>query len=242
MRNRRSHSSTSCRLARCDCCSYRGWTGRGASLLDCKQHFHQSLDAQVISYPTNELLGYEALAERISVPSEPFAIVAESFSGPIGITLAARNLTHLRALVLVASFAQSPIAVPKFIGRFLPAPLVGMGANPRILRSTLLDSHASGDLVHEVSTVLRGVPAGVLAFRLRQILAVDVVAAFASNNVPTLYIRALRDRLVSSRVADRLSQVRPDLERAEIDGPHLIAQSNPQQVAGLIADFARRTM
>ena len=88
----------------------------------------QRFDVQVISYPTNELLGYDALAERITIPSEPFAIVAESFSGPIGITLAARNLTHLRALVLVASFAQSPIAVPDVLGRFLPDRLVGMEA------------------------------------------------------------------------------------------------------------------
>jgi pimeloyl-[acyl-carrier protein] methyl ester esterase len=201
----------------------------------------KDLDAQVISYPTNELLGYGALTDRVDLPREPFAIVAESFSGPIGIRLAASNASYLRALVLVASFAQCPISVPRFFGGLVGPSLARMATTPRILRATLLGREAGDDLVQEVRSVLRTVRSDVLAFRLREILAVDVADVFASNKVPTLYIRGRRDQLVRGRVVNHLSRLRPDLERIDFDAPHFVLQSKPAEAAAAIADFVRRT-
>src|SRR5258706_6807633 len=62
---------------------------------------------RVISYRTDEPLGYRDLEKRIAIPDEPFAIVAESFSGPLAIRIAAKRPKHLRAVVLVATFIRS---------------------------------------------------------------------------------------------------------------------------------------
>ncbi|MBL8941444.1 MAG: hypothetical protein JNM69_43260, partial [Archangium sp.] len=39
----------------------------------------------------------------VPLPDEPFVLVAESFSGPLAISLAARRPAALRALILIAT-------------------------------------------------------------------------------------------------------------------------------------------
>ena len=141
-----------------------GTDGTGRLFGPLQKALPSDLRTQVISYPTNELLGYDTLTDRIDLPNQPFALVAESFSGPIGIRLAARA-----------------------------------------------------------------------------ILAVDVMEAFASNQVPTLYVRGRRDRLVPPRVGDQLARVRTDLEMVDIHAPHLVLQSEPDRAASIIADFVARS-
>jgi pimeloyl-ACP methyl ester carboxylesterase len=67
-----------------------------------------ALDARVVSFPTDRALGYNDLLAELEVPSGPFAIVAESFSGPLGILLASKHPMQVTGLVLVASFVRNP--------------------------------------------------------------------------------------------------------------------------------------
>ena len=66
---------------------------------------------EVVNYPVDEALGYPKLTdlvrERLS-DSRPTVIVAESFSGPVGIKLAAEGSPGLKGLVLVSTFAVPP--------------------------------------------------------------------------------------------------------------------------------------
>lgn len=64
-----------------------------------------------ISYPTDVPLAYPDLEEIIErvLPSEGnFAILAESYSGPIAVRIAAKNPRGLRALILVGTFVTTP--------------------------------------------------------------------------------------------------------------------------------------
>jgi pimeloyl-ACP methyl ester carboxylesterase len=194
----------------------------------------------VASYSAEAPLDYDALSDNVSLPNEPFALIAESFSGPIGIRLAARGSPYLRALILVASFAKCPIRAPKFFGGLIAPSLMPIASAPTVLRAMLLDHDASDDLVNAVRATLRSVSADVLGFRLRAILAEDRSSTFASIRVPMMYLRARRDRLVPARVARELARVRPDLEIVDIDAPHLVLQSQPERAATLITDFLRR--
>jgi pimeloyl-ACP methyl ester carboxylesterase len=214
--------------------------GTGRLFARFQKAMPRDFDLEVVSYPAEAALGYDALALRVPLPTAPFAILAESFSGPIGIRLAARGSPHLRALVLVASFARCPIRAPRWLGALARPPLVRIGNSPNILRTSLLDHDAPDDLVEEVRATLRTVRPDVLAYRMRTILEDDVAAAFASIQVPVMYLRARRDRLVPARVVEELSRVRPDLVRVEIDAPHMVLQSQPQQAATAIVDFLRR--
>jgi hypothetical protein len=61
---------------------------------------------RVVSYPTNEALGYRALEPFVetSFPKDgPFAILAESFSGPLPLRLAASAPAGFVGVILVAS-------------------------------------------------------------------------------------------------------------------------------------------
>src|SRR6516162_3575503 len=65
----------------------------------------------VVSYPPDRDMdhaGLEAVV-RASLPTqEPFVLLAESFSGPIAIAIAASRPAGLRGLILSCSFARNP--------------------------------------------------------------------------------------------------------------------------------------
>src|ERR1700679_4387919 len=92
-----------------------GMDGTGRLFAAFQPLLAPALGARVCAFPPDRPLGYEQLLAEVDVPSGPFAIVAESFSGPLGILLAARYAERVRALVLVATFARSPSAVAAWV-------------------------------------------------------------------------------------------------------------------------------
>src|SRR5581483_8651961 len=68
-------------------------------------------DVQVIDYPVDAELGYEDLwpLVRARLPqNRPYFLLAESFSGPLGVMLAAEAPPGLRGLMLCCTFAKNP--------------------------------------------------------------------------------------------------------------------------------------
>ena len=71
----------------------------------------EEIEPTVVSYPGSESLGYEELVgiAREAIPAdEPYAILGESFSGPIAVSLAADAGTNLVALFLCCTFIRNP--------------------------------------------------------------------------------------------------------------------------------------
>src|SRR4051812_11267801 len=65
----------------------------------------------VISYPSDQLLGYDALESLVGsrlIERDPYILIAESFGGPIAMRIAARRPPNLRGLVLSATFVREP--------------------------------------------------------------------------------------------------------------------------------------
>ena len=80
-------------------------------------------NAVVVTYPLDQPLGYtelEAFA-RQKLPTQPFILVGESFSGPIAVAIAAADPATVRALVLVGSFVRRPIETPRWLQAVLVA-------------------------------------------------------------------------------------------------------------------------
>jgi pimeloyl-ACP methyl ester carboxylesterase len=71
----------------------------------------EELTPIIISYPKDLPLDYDDLerylAERIIVEA-PFAILGESFSGPLAIRFAVKNPKNLVAVILCATFMENP--------------------------------------------------------------------------------------------------------------------------------------
>ena len=135
-----------------------GMDGTGRLFADFIDAMELRVAPKVIAYPGDRALSYGELTDlvRRALPiDEPYVLLAESFSGPIAIALAAEELPGLAALILVSSFARAPIRLPRILRaivawmpmRWAPVALVsrvilGRSATP-IAQSTLCEALAS---------------------------------------------------------------------------------------------------
>ncbi|MCP5023160.1 MAG: alpha/beta hydrolase [bacterium] len=196
----------------------------------------------VISYPSKDCLGWEPLLQfiRQAIPrDEPITLVAESFSGPLGIMLAARKSHNVRALVLCASFASSPL--PRWL-RHVPVPGFALKALPRfVVQSLLLDSTSSSEQVATIHRCVKSVPPKILAGRFRMIQQVDVRSDLREVHLPILYLAGRKDRLVPKRCSNEITGSHAGSSRVILDGPHLLLQSSPEPAANEIRKFLGST-
>ena len=88
-----------------------GLDGTGARIAPFVRELEPSVQARIIGYPPDRPLGYAELEVlvRNALPIEgPYVLLAESFSGPIAIRLAAEPPPGLAASILCATFAKIP--------------------------------------------------------------------------------------------------------------------------------------
>lgn len=190
-----------------------------------------NISGQALAYP-NLPLGYTELEAyvRERLPAEPFGLLAESFSGPIGVRIAADPPPQLSALALVATFFTPPVPLPRGIGVFIrPAFTV---TPPRwAIRALLTGRSAPASLARDVQEALRNVSARTMSARVAALRTVDVRSHASRISVPSVYVQALRDRLVRP-------PVQPPMPVRTIDGPHLLCQTHPAEVAAVLREFA----
>jgi pimeloyl-ACP methyl ester carboxylesterase len=203
-----------------------------------------SIDPRVVAYPSHEVRGYRGL-ESIALahaPAEgPWAIVAESFAGPLAIRIAARAPAGLVALVLVAAFVRAPVSRWMARLRFFVRPWVFAAPPPEIfVRAMMTGTSADDELVADFRASVASVSPHVLSARVREVLDVDVEAELARVRTPMLYLEAEHDTLLRKGIAGELSALRPEMEHACIDAPHLVLQRRPREAAKIIAPFLAR--
>lgn len=197
----------------------------------------------IVRYPGDQALTFLDMAELVqrSVPaSEPYVLVAESFSTPVAILFAARLDPNLRGLVLCAGFPRSP--KPKWILSFAallkPAFLIPLPA--AMAKQLLLGSTCQQSLLAAVRTAVATAKTDVLSQRLRMIARCDVRPELGTTNVPLLYIRGTEDRLVGMRSCEDVQHMRPDTLVVEIKAPHLVFQREPEKSAEMVRAFIER--
>lgn len=197
-----------------------------------------NIEPVVVSYPCDEELGYGALKgiARAAIPhAEPYALLGESFSGPIAASLAAENTGELRALIFCCSFIENPSTALSIFSSAVPV-VPTHSRLARAGRNFLLGAN-SGDIRDLAERSLAQVSPDVVRFRMSEIAAVDESANLRLVRVPTLYLRASDDRLVKPRSSERILEELPHTVVVEIDGPHLLLQSRPSECATAIAQF-----
>ena len=213
----------------------------GTSLLfaDFAASFGPEVKVIVVSYPTDTPLGYselESVARSFLPQNQPFFLLAESFSGPIGISIAASSPPGLLGLVLCCSFARNPVPMLAPLG-----PLVGafpVSVLPvRLLGLFLLGRFRSSALLGALAKCLALVASSVLRARARAVLAVDASASLSRVRVPVLYLRASEDRVVSRASSELVSSLAPQTNVVEFTAPHFLLQVSPSPVASQVSEF-----
>jgi pimeloyl-ACP methyl ester carboxylesterase len=192
-----------------------------------------------LDYPPDRHASLNELAGlvRQRLPGGRWLLLAESFSGPLAIRLAASRPPGLVGLVLVATAARW-----SRLHWLRSAPLsaiFGLAAPSSALRWLLLGENASPELVLATRRAIGSVRPEVLAFRLRELAATDVTVELAQVAVPILYLQARQDR-IARRAERRTIESRHPLVDAQIlDGPHFLLQTAPAAVWQRLTAFAQ---
>jgi pimeloyl-ACP methyl ester carboxylesterase len=194
--------------------------------------------ASAVTYPRDQPLGYDELEPlaRAQLPSAPFVLLGESFSGPLAIRIAADPPPGLAGLVLSTTFARAPVG-----GLSGLAPLVRFApARPPmpLLCWSLLGPWATPQRQAELNAALRWVSPAALRARAAAALRVDVSSLLGSVAVPVLQLVASHDRLLANSAPAHLVAGLPRCQTVRLPGPHLLLQTATQPAAQVVAAFA----
>ena len=217
-----------------------GADGTGRLFEPLQEALGSDVETVVVSYPGGDSQDYDALRPLIEaqIPDGRFAIVAESFSGPVALSVAARRPAGLQALILSASYATGP---RPYLTSLL-ARLVGLPVLPRrlplwMIRAFLLNPDTSPALCRYVQETVASVDPAVIAARLRVAATCNVIAALRDCPVPLYYLNATQDRLLPRSALETLAREKPDLTVVDVPGPHLLLQACPEICARHILEM-----
>lgn len=186
-----------------------------------------------LALPNDRPRSYAELADHVldRVPTDPFAVIAESFSGPLALLVAAR-CPRVVAVVLCATFVAPPL--PRI---FAYAPSSVFAQRPPLAMLRLYLTGGDVALATAVRGVTSSVPAEVLAARVASVLTTDVTSELERLDRPLLVLTAQHDRLIPVRATDHIRTHKPSATFVDIDAPHLVLQTRPAAAWQHIAKF-----
>lgn len=218
-----------------------GMDGTGRLFADFVDAIGPEANTVIVSYPPDLALDYgqlEVFARDRLPTDEPFVLLAESFSGPIAVSIAASAPSGLRGLVLCCTFVTSPRPMLKFlklVTRVIPIGLVPI----KLLGFILLGRFSTSAARRALAEVLAQVSPKALRTRLAALFDVNVAGLLAQVRVPVLYLCATEDRVVPRAASRHISELLPEAKVIEIGAPHFLLQSAPAEAAHHVTQFIR---
>jgi len=204
-----------------------------------KELDERGIASQVISYPTDVVLGYEELIERVSsaLPEDDeLVLLGESFSGPIALALAQRDTPGLRGLVLVVTFAEAPDSMLLQLTRVLPVKWILSQPVPCWMAHKLMLGEVRPKTNQEaLCRVIKNISPEVIAERLRAVR--ELKLSPQPTDLPSLYIQGTRDSLLPESALESVERLVPRLRVERVEGPHLVLDIEPGRCAELVSEF-----
>jgi pimeloyl-ACP methyl ester carboxylesterase len=168
-------------------------------------------------------------------------LLAESFSTPIAFAYAATNPPNLAAVVICAGFVFKPIAGWSRLVKVVAKPWLFRLRPPRcILEYFLIGENAPPALIQKLLQALQLVSPTILSGRMCEVLDCDARNDLARTTVPIMYVQAAHDRVIAESCRTEILRIRPNMISAEVHGPHLLLQREPQKVANLVTTFVEQ--
>jgi pimeloyl-[acyl-carrier protein] methyl ester esterase len=222
-----------------------GLDGTGKLFAEFLKAMDSNISTLVVAYPKDVPMNYDQLEKLVTaaLPTDrPFVLLGESFSGPLAIRIAARQPASLVGLILCVTFASNPYswagAWVRPLAKFLP-----LKSLPRWVRAPLMWGSASPNRAPRQSErAMASVSAAVVRHRIAALLAVDETAALVHISARTLVLCATRDRVVSKAATLTILRGIAHAQRVDIDGPHLLLQTRPQECAAAVLSFMRQDL
>ncbi len=213
-----------------------GLDGTGKLFSPIIPHLEAHFDLTIVTYPDLGSFNDYVDSARNQLPeSSAISLLAESLSGPIAISLMAQRAGQFGSAILSSTFARSPLAAMTHLAKHVPQQMFSIGA----LSDFYLDVDAEENQDFSETqplplNVMDQVDGVVLRHRIEVMSRIDVSALLPQIDVPVLYLRAKRDRIVSDSDAEMIQQNLPKVARINLDAPHLLLQTRPQECADLI--------
>lgn len=193
---------------------------------------------ECVEYPTDIPQSYDSLSDWLTNNidwSQPRVLVAESFSGPLALRMANKFPEAIQALVLAASFCNSP-TTPNLA--LLPLrPLLMLKPSRAAIRHFLLGPDASNNEVNDLRKTIAEIPARALSQRVRSILKLRHEDCPSINQTPMLILQAQDDNMIPWETQNQLRMQYQHATTHWLDSPHLVLQRHPVESSEFIKQF-----
>jgi pimeloyl-[acyl-carrier protein] methyl ester esterase len=212
-----------------------GMDGTGELLDAVARRLSSSRPVHIVSYPLDKLLGYDELTAFVSarLPEGRFAVLGESFSGPIAIEIAAKE-RRAAGLILASSFAWHPL--PPLLVPFTR--LFDLRRMPlRIVVATLLGDWSAPELESRLRQLLERLPRETVQARAASALRVDKRQALSQIACPVMCLHGRSDRVTGKRCVQQILLAQPRCTVRWLDAPHMLLETHPDDAAGAIDAF-----
>ena len=159
-----------------------GMDGTGELLEALARRLTLSRPVHIVSYPPGKPLGYGDLTAFAAAraPGERFAVLGESFSGPIAIEIAASE-PRAAGLILASSFAWYP--APSLLAPFTR--MLDLRRVPaRIAEAVLLGGTGTSELKARFHALRKRLPREILQARAAEALRVDKRSPASPSRLP----------------------------------------------------------
>lgn len=221
-----------------------GLDGTGLSYGPLGDAMPPDVSLTVIEYPADRELSFEEMVDIAyeQIPHDrPVVLIAESFSGPIAIHMAASLPCRVAGIVFCATFMKFQRRFLMTIARLVPLKRLLMPPVPGFVLYVLCSERAALKKLSPLfRTIEKRLNPAVLTHRIRMLNEIDVIEESRLITVPCCYIQALQDRLVSRKSVRLFRENLRDITIKEVNGPHAILQSRPDECAVIIMEFAER--
>ncbi len=204
--------------------------------IDC---LPESIEPLIVRYPADRVMSFNEhvnLARGHLPTDKPFILLAESFSGPVGLQLLADSPENLIGVIFVATFDRYPRPFLLDTVKHLPqGVLLNLFCTTPLLRFFCLGS-VPAQATRLFRKAIKSVNLKVISKRLN-ILSELPPPPESSFHGPCLYLQASHDNLVPERAAAQLQRHLPQLQIKQLAGPHIILLAQPKDGASVIIRF-----
>ena len=221
-----------------------GMDGTGGLFGPLKKLLPKDVNVKIVRYPKDQLLSFEETVQCAKEQIEAddnLILLAESFSGPIAVSLIGSGQIKAKYLILCTTFARPPRPVFFKALTYLPLELLIRIPFPRFIlnRRIGLGKEETDLFLAMWKEVKFRVPAKTLVHRLKLINKVNVIGWLPKITIPCLYLQASADRSVPLSALNDFIELVPDLRIRRVPGPHFLLQSQPKACLSAIKTFVK---
>lgn len=218
-----------------------GLDGTGLSYGPLGEAMPKGARVTVVTYPTDQKLSFAELVQcaHEQLPRDkPLVLIAESFSGPVTISLASSFPSNIKGIVFCATFMK--FDRPFLLGptKYIPFEFLLSKRMPGFLLYFLVGGKPFSDkLIPLFRQIEKLINPEVIAHRIRMLKNIDATADARTLSLPCCYIQGAQDKLIPARCVVPFKKYLSNLFVKSVDGPHGILQAQPEQCAHIIMEF-----